>query len=234
MDRCLCSHAVDWWYFEWTRVLMAVRVHSHEYRWESVYGSIAGCCCCSIFSFFSLSIPALFLSFFCGHDHCDCWTQHQRHLCSLCPSKGTGPWPETSNWTKLDDISFHKNFGYKLLEFSDLGCQRMPRSHRSSKLLNSGIGRDWLRTLSGRMTLWRSRTSLDWTWCCLAAAPLVCTAAIHWFYECVLMKTGSRTIQSILENRELHSKLFYQRYDIKAVFDSSGFVYNGFNSGDSV
>ena len=43
---------------------------------------------------------------------------------------------------------------------------------------------------------------------------------------------GSRTIQTILENRELHEKLFNQRYNIKAVFDSSGFVYNGSRTGD--
>lgn len=43
---------------------------------------------------------------------------------------------------------------------------------------------------------------------------------------------GARTIRTIMENRDLHEKLFYQRFHIKAVFDSSGFVYNGSNTGD--
>eukprot|EP01084_Bolivina_argentea_P310807 537877_1 len=43
---------------------------------------------------------------------------------------------------------------------------------------------------------------------------------------------GSRTLQTIIENRELHATLFNQRYNIKAIFDSTGFVYNGTNTGD--
>ena len=43
---------------------------------------------------------------------------------------------------------------------------------------------------------------------------------------------GSRTVQAILENREWHSQLFHQRFNIKAIFDSSGFVYNGSSTGD--
>jgi len=43
---------------------------------------------------------------------------------------------------------------------------------------------------------------------------------------------GARTIRTIMESRDLHEKLFYQRFHIKAVFDSTGFVYNGSNTGD--
>ena len=43
---------------------------------------------------------------------------------------------------------------------------------------------------------------------------------------------GSRTVQTIMDNRQLHASLFNQRYNIKAIFDSSGFVYNGSNTGD--
>ena len=43
---------------------------------------------------------------------------------------------------------------------------------------------------------------------------------------------GTKLLNTIIENRDLHSSLFNQRYNIKAIFDSSGFVYNGSRTGD--
>ena len=43
---------------------------------------------------------------------------------------------------------------------------------------------------------------------------------------------GARTLQTIMGNRELHASLLSQRYNIRAIFDSSGFVYNGSSTGD--